>query len=146
VLAPRAGADPITAQMPRRDRAEWSNRFPHSNSRRGARTLAAGSLRGRFDASQKLADAAARAPLAEWTGRFATFKFFMFLFISVCFRGFGFGFGAGVGSNVNDTFSPEMDLPYPDVETSAAGASPQGRDVNADGCWVFQRVPVRVSI
>jgi hypothetical protein len=50
-----------------------------------------------------------------------------------------------MGLSVNDRFSPEMGLPYADAETDAAGATPQGLEVNADGWSVLQSLPVSVS-
>jgi len=38
-----------------------------------------------------------------------------------------------------------MGLPYADAETDAAGATPQGLEVNADGWSVLQSLPVSVS-
>ena len=45
-----------------------------------------------------------------------------------------------MGLSVNDRFTPEMSLPRDDAETDAAGAAPQGLDVNPDDWSVFQIV------
>src|SRR5437660_5822107 len=42
--------------------------------------------------------------------------------------------------SVNDRFTPEMSLPCDDAETDAAGAAPQGLDINPDDWSVFQIV------